>query len=229
MTGITARANYRNSPSRCRQNSQPWNALEGIDRGPTKSPDLLCQHPGNGIAECWILFQELSDAHLISTLLLVTTLPHIIIPWSRRLKSESSRGARGWVATVAISAVVGTFLVLGLAFAYSGNKYRNQFPADYNYPFGKDRPFAPSLAHTATNGAYDSRSLAGSETCGSSGCHTQIYNEWKTSAHRYAAMDPIFQGIQNVMAKQNGPESTRYCGGATREKRWNAASAICRW
>jgi hypothetical protein len=26
-------------------------------------------------------------------------------------------------------------------------------------------------------------------------------------------MDPIFQGIQNVMAKQNGPESTRYCGG----------------
>jgi hypothetical protein len=26
-------------------------------------------------------------------------------------------------------------------------------------------------------------------------------------------MDPIFQGIQNVMAKQNGSESTRYCGG----------------
>jgi hypothetical protein len=26
-------------------------------------------------------------------------------------------------------------------------------------------------------------------------------------------MDPIFQGIQNVMAKQNGAESTRYCGG----------------
>ncbi len=35
-----------------------------------------------------------------------------------------------------------------------------------------------------------------------SGCHTEIYDEWKTSAHRYAAMDPIFQGIQNVMAKQ---------------------------
>jgi hypothetical protein len=26
-------------------------------------------------------------------------------------------------------------------------------------------------------------------------------------------MDPLFQGIQTVMAKQNGPESTRYCGG----------------
>ncbi len=121
--------------------------------------------------------------HLISTLLvLVTTLPHIILPWSRRRKNELARGAGGWLATTAVSAVVGIFLVLGLAFAYSGNKYRNHFPADYTYPFGKDRPFAPSLAHTATNGAYDSRSLAGSETCGSSGCHTQIYNEWKTSA-----------------------------------------------
>ncbi len=26
-------------------------------------------------------------------------------------------------------------------------------------------------------------------------------------------MDTLFQGIQDVMAKQNGPESTRYCGG----------------
>lgn len=26
-------------------------------------------------------------------------------------------------------------------------------------------------------------------------------------------MDTVFLGIQDVMAKQNGPESTRYCGG----------------
>jgi hypothetical protein len=37
--------------------------------------------------------------------------------------------------------------------------------------------------------------------------------EWKPSAHRYAAMDSLFLGIQNVMAEQNGAESTRYCGG----------------
>ncbi|MBI3682670.1 MAG: hypothetical protein HY235_20030 [Acidobacteria bacterium] len=109
--------------------------------------------------------------------------------------------------------VGGLWLTAVLTFAYSGTKYRNEFPKDYNFLYGKNRPFAPSLARTATNGAFDARSLAGSETCGSSGCHTQIYEEWTPSAHRYAAMDPIFQGIQNVMAKQNGPESTRYCGG----------------
>ena len=152
--------------------------------------------------------------HLISTLLtLAAAGPHIFIAWWRRRRTEASKDARVWSGAATLATVVGVGLVIALAFSYSGTKYHNQFPTDYSYAFGKNRPFAPSLAHTSTNGAFDPRSLAGSATCGTSGCHTQIYNEWKTSAHRYAAMDPIFQGIQNVMAKQNGPESTRYCGG----------------
>lgn len=152
--------------------------------------------------------------HLISTLLLVfVVVPHIVIAWLRRRAHEATRGAAQWAWISVAITVVTAAVILGLPLAYSGSKYHNEFPGDYSYAFGKDRPFAPSLAHTATNGAYDPRSLAGSETCGSSGCHTEIYQEWQTSAHRYAAMDPIFQGIQNVMAKQNGPESTRYCGG----------------
>ncbi|MGB9467145.1 MAG: multiheme c-type cytochrome [Candidatus Acidiferrum sp.] len=158
--------------------------------------------------------QSLRYVHLVSTLLmLAASVPHIFIAWWRRRKTEFSRGAAGWFGISIALTLAGIFLVSGLTLKYSGAKYHNQFPTDYSYPFGKDRPFAPSLAHTATNGAYDAQSLAGSDTCGGSGCHTEIYNEWKTSAHRYAAMDPIFQGIQTVMAKQNGPESTRYCGG----------------
>jgi hypothetical protein len=152
--------------------------------------------------------------HLVSTLLtLAAAVSHILVAWLRRRKNEPAKGAAGWLGVTVVAALIGACLVVPLAFAYSGTKYRNAFPPGYTYPFGKDRPFAPSLAHTSTNGAFDPRSLAGSATCGASGCHTQIYDEWKTSAHRYAAMDPIFQGIQNVMAKQNGPESTRYCGG----------------
>ena len=152
--------------------------------------------------------------HLVSTLVtLAALIPHVFLGWWRRRRQETSRGAAGWLVASAVITVVGLLLVAGFTLAYSDNKYHNEFPPDYSFAFGKDRPFAPSLAHTSTNGAFDARSLAGSETCGSSGCHTEIYREWQTSAHRYAAMDPIFQGIQNVMAKQNGPESTRYCGG----------------
>lgn len=130
-----------------------------------------------------------------------------------RRKTEASKGAPGWLGAGLATTVAGVLLIGVFTLAYSGIKYKNEFPADYSFPYGKDRPFAPSLAHTATNGAYDPQSLGGSESCGSSGCHTEIYREWETSAHRYSAMDPIFQGIQTVMAKQNGPESTRYCGG----------------
>ncbi|MCL4402272.1 MAG: cytochrome c family protein [Acidobacteria bacterium] len=152
--------------------------------------------------------------HLGSALMaLAASIPHIFISWRRRRGAEFTRPAAGWLMRVIMACAAGAGLAAVLTFAYSGTKYRNQFPPEYNLLYGKNRPFAPSLARTSTNGAFDARSLAGSATCGSSGCHTQIYAEWKPSAHRYAAMDPIFQGIQNVMAKQNGPESTRYCGG----------------
>ena len=174
----------------------------------------------SGLAVTWQALLGLKTSpslryvHLISTLLmLVATVPHVLIAWWRRRRTEAGRGAAGWLGGAVTAAVAGVAFVVALTFAYSGTKYQNEFPADYSYAFGKSRPFAPSLAHTSTNGAFDPRSLAGSESCGASGCHTQIYKEWKTSAHRYAAMDPIFLGIQNVMAKQNGPESTRYCGG----------------
>jgi hypothetical protein len=152
--------------------------------------------------------------HLISTLLGVAmALPHLTLAFWRRRAQAAVRAAVAW----GLTATGGTLATIAVVFlctsTYSGTRYQNRFPADYSFAYGANRPFAPSLAHTSTNGAFDPRSLAGSESCGQSGCHTQIYNEWKTSAHRYAAMDPIFQGIQNVMAKQNGPESTRYCGG----------------
>jgi hypothetical protein len=152
--------------------------------------------------------------HLISTLLgVAATAPHLAFAFWRRRNSESYRPALGWGLTLG-GGTLGTIAVVSMCTAaYSGTNYCNHFPANYSFAYGSNRPFAPSLARTVTNGAFDPRSLAGSETCGQSGCHTQIYDEWKVSAHRYAAMDPVFQGIQNVMAKQNGPESTRYCGG----------------
>ncbi len=174
----------------------------------------------SGLAVAWQGVFEIRTSpflrytHLLSTLmLLAASVPHILLSWLRRRGAEPVRPARVWVRQMWAGALVGVALVVVLGFVYSGTRYNNHFPRGYNFLYGHDRPFAPSLARTSTNGAFDPKSLAGSATCGSSGCHTQIYKEWESSAHRYAAMDPIFQGIQDVMAKQNGPESTRYCGG----------------
>ncbi len=154
------------------------------------------------------------QAHLISTLVLLAGAgPHLVAVVLKQRRLGPVPGLRRCGLQAAGLAVLGCLACVGLAALYSGTRYDNRFPPDYSFLYGTNRPFAPSLARTDTGGAFDARSLAGSRTCGTAGCHEQIVEEWLPSAHRYAAMDLVFQGIQKVMAEQNGPESTRYCGG----------------
>ena len=154
------------------------------------------------------------QVHLISTFVTLGGLvPHVLLVALKAFKGEASAAARAYLWQTGAAVLFGVAVTAGLSFNYSGSRYSNRFPDDYSYLYGTNRPFAPSLAKTDTGGAFDALSLAGSHSCGTVGCHEQIAQEWQPSAHRYAAMDKVFLGIQEVMAKQNGAESTRYCGG----------------
>ncbi len=154
------------------------------------------------------------QVHLISTFVtLVPTIPHVMLVLFRLGPGHERRKAFGYWGWSKLATIVGLLAIGGLYVAYPGRQYVNEFPDDYSMLYGEDRPFAPSLATTTTGGAFDPRSISGSESCGTSGCHEEILAEWKPSAHRYSAMDVLFQGVQGVMAEQNGPESTRYCAG----------------
>ena len=154
------------------------------------------------------------QTHLISTIVTLSGLvPHLFFVAVKAFKGDASAAARAYVWQTGSVLVLGLATVAGLSSRYSGIKYANRFPDGYSFLYGTNRPFAPSLAKTDTGGAFDARSLAGSRSCGTAGCHEQIVEEWQPSAHRYAAMDKVFMSIQEVMARQNGPESTRYCGG----------------
>lgn len=74
-------------------------------------------------------------------------------------------------------------------------------------------PFAPSYARTAGGTLVRSEALAGSTSCGTSGCHEEILAEWQPSAHRFAAMNPPFQAVQANFAAERGAPETRYCAG----------------
>jgi hypothetical protein len=159
--------------------------------------------------------------HIVAAVaLLAFAMPHVAVVAVRdraaalKLGLEALRAAEGRTLRRA-AAASGLMLapVVLLWAIYPGERMHDALPADYSYALGPERPFAPSLATTSTGGAFDARRLAGSESCGTTGCHEQITAEWRVSAHRWAAMDPAFQRIQEEMAKQNGPESTRYCGG----------------
>ncbi|OGU20244.1 MAG: hypothetical protein A3K13_12015 [Gemmatimonadetes bacterium RIFCSPLOWO2_12_FULL_68_9] len=158
--------------------------------------------------------------HIVATFALIASaLPHVLslVVYSFRGRKEeflSLRAAerRFGRNTLVVSGALCGVLALA-AYAYQPPRLVNRLPHDYSYVLGPDRPFAPSLARTNTGQAFDARSMGGSQSCGTSGCHEQIYREWSVSAHRYSAMDLGFRAIQTTMGKQNGPESTRYCGG----------------
>jgi len=157
--------------------------------------------------------------HLVSSVATVLFLGlHAGVLVARALRRRESGSARivgaqgaafGWTLG---GAVILSALTLLSAALYRPPDFSWRLPDDYSFKYGPN-PFAPSLARTATGQAYHPKSLSGSASCGRSGCHEQIYEEWLPSAHRYAAMDPAFQMVQSVMAKNEGAESTRYCGG----------------
>lgn len=159
--------------------------------------------------------------HIITTFgFIAFVIPHVVIILLRDFRARKKEtmvpvfSAQKKLSLNAFFATVFLFVVVGLlVYAYEPIEMKNELPEDYSYLYGEDRPFAPSLANTNTGEAFDPRSLSNSKSCGTSGCHEQIYQEWQVSAHRYSAMDVAFQAVQKVMAQQNGAESTRYCGG----------------
>ena len=159
--------------------------------------------------------------HIISTFALVAAaLPHILTLAIRTRRAQRSEGVTALLGaqrsygrrTLGVAALTTAFVAIA-ALAYRPVSLEHELPEDYSYLYGPERPFAPSLASTATGESFDQRVLGGSASCGSAGCHEEIAREWEVSAHRWAAMDAAFIAVQNVMAEQNGPESTRYCGG----------------
>jgi hypothetical protein len=159
--------------------------------------------------------------HIITTFaFLLTVVPHIGLLIIRDfrgvkkkkenelIKAEKSFGIQTLLVLVSLIVFLGL-----LIYAYNPISFHNEFPADYQFVYGKKKPFQPSLATTGSGGAIDARLLGDSKSCMSSGCHTSIGHEWEASAHRYSAMDPAFRKVQHAMAVEKGPASTRYCGG----------------
>jgi len=155
-----------------------------------------------------------SIIHLYTGLaLILATVTHLAVIWGRNpgtglplIKRRFVRATLGGAALILLVQTVAPVLI-------PGTEANNVFPADYTFPYGEERPFAPSLGHTESNGAYDPATLSGSESCGSSGCHQQILEEWAPSAHRYASADLAFQEVQTLLYTDLGPEGTRYCAG----------------
>lgn len=110
-------------------------------------------------------------------------------------------------------ALLGVLVVLSTAYVRrTSGRGGYTFSAGYKLPYGKN-PFSPSLATTADGRPVRPALLANSESCGTAGCHTSIYQEWQASAHRWASEDVLFQKVQDALIKNEGVPAARYCAG----------------
>lgn len=123
-----------------------------------------------------------------------------------RQRETSGAGALAARTAGVFAAACG--LVAVLVFSHKPPVYKDGLPPGYRLPLGPN-PFAPSNAVVTTGAPLDVRRLSGSEGCGR--CHQDIYKEWKESAHHWSSTDPFYRGVEGLMVKEVGRESSRYC------------------
>ncbi len=150
---------------------------------------------------------------------------HVVLAFLRRLpvarRTDEFRRAHRTFARGSVAWIAGSVaLVVLVAATWPTTDYEFDPPARYTLPsysqqFAEYRgnPFAPTYARTASGKFIDAALLAGSKSCGSTGCHSEILAEWQPSAHRFAAMNPPFQAVQKNFAAEREPAETRYCAG----------------
>ncbi|MCP5020494.1 MAG: hypothetical protein GY930_01850 [bacterium] len=164
--------------------------------------------------------------HLVSGVAaFVLVILHVVFAYKRRRpfvqKTPTFKRAVGSFTKQGSLVVVGfVILVAAVSFWAPNRKMTHEMPEDYTIPeyleeYDEYRgsPFAPTNARTENNVFVESELLAGSESCGTSGCHEQILAEWQPSAHRFAAANPPFQAVQKNFAEERDPTQTRYCAG----------------
>jgi hypothetical protein len=119
-----------------------------------------------------------------------------------------SERRRTWKLATILSAVL-SIASIGIAMAYSRAQRANG--AAQSMLTSENQPFAPSNVDTESGMPLPVPLLANSESCGTSDCHSAIYKEWGTSAHRWSAEDEFFQEVRRVTTEVKGRHETEKC------------------
>ena len=136
-----------------------------------------------------------------------------------RNRNTKKRTTTAWPSTASItqSAIVLPLIIqIGVVIAVAafwGSSVEQSYapiPADYSKPYG-EHPLRPSETEILGGDLVIENAVGGSDRCAS--CHEEIFDQWQSSAHRKAAMDPAYDRIVNLLMESKDIEATRYCEG----------------
>jgi Tfp pilus assembly protein PilF len=89
--------------------------------------------------------------------------------------------------------------------------YSQSIAEHYNYRFGANQPFLPSLATTDTGEFINSKAFLSAKYCGH--CHQEAHAEWRQSAHANSFRTPWYTRNVNLLMGEKGIEFARHCEG----------------
>ncbi|HEV2426378.1 MAG TPA: multiheme c-type cytochrome [Terriglobia bacterium] len=122
--------------------------------------------------------------------------------------SEARR--RIWIRAAAVSLAL-IALAVAATLAYRGPSYDRYEPQTNYQSASAGGPFSPSFATTTTGRPVSPEIVANSASCGASGCHSVIYQEWLASAHHWSAEDQFFEAVRSATTEVQGLAATEKC------------------
>jgi len=169
-----------------------------------------------------------SQVHLWSGMLALPFLVYHVLPHAQETAESSQLPAALTVAgsrrsyaparrrmweLVGLTSAALLLLLVGAALAHRGPSFASyEPPSQYRAAPGQD-PFRPSLARTSSGRPLDPRLLGNSDSCGATGCHRVIYQEWLASAHHWSSEDHFFQSVRSATTEVRGVHETEKCAG----------------
>lgn len=118
---------------------------------------------------------------------------------------------RMWIRATTVSLALIALVVIATLLAYRTPPYDRYVPQPTYQSASVGGPFSPSFATTTTGKPVSPAILANSASCGSSGCHTAIYQEWLASAHHWSAADQFFEAVRSATTDVQGLAATEKC------------------
>jgi tetratricopeptide (TPR) repeat protein len=89
--------------------------------------------------------------------------------------------------------------------------YSQSVAQHYNYRFGANEPFLPSLATTDNGEFINAKAFPTAQYCGH--CHQEAHTEWRQSAHANSFRAPWYIKNTALLTAEKGIEYTRHCEG----------------
>jgi hypothetical protein len=88
-------------------------------------------------------------------------------------------------------------------------QYSDKAAADYNYRFGKSKPYLPGNAAIEGEGFVQPGAFPSASYCAH--CHQEAYSQWRQALHSNSFRTPFYRTSVNILIKTKGIEFSRHC------------------